>query len=53
VPFHGGFGLLNIHGIAKPAYRAYELLHRVGKQLLRVDGSTQRSISGLFAGIMM
>src|SRR5204862_464451 len=26
VPFHGGFGLLTIHGIPKPAYRAFELL---------------------------
>ena len=25
VPFHGGFGLLNIHGIAKPSYRAFEI----------------------------
>ena len=30
VPFHGGFGLLNMHGIAKPAYRAFEMLHRLG-----------------------
>jgi xylan 1,4-beta-xylosidase len=39
VPFHGGFGLLNIHGIAKPSYRAYELLRHVGEELLQVDGS--------------
>jgi xylan 1,4-beta-xylosidase len=39
MPFHGGFGLLNLHGIAKPSYRAYELLHHVGKELLQVDGS--------------
>ena len=39
VPFHGGFALLNIHGIAKPAYRAYELLHHVGTELLQVEGS--------------
>lgn len=39
VPFHGGFGLLSIHGIAKPSYRAYELLHRLGTQLLEVEGS--------------
>ena len=32
VPFHGGFGLLNIHGIAKPAYRAFELLHALGER---------------------
>ena len=24
LPFHGGFGLLNIHGIPKPAYRAFQ-----------------------------
>jgi xylan 1,4-beta-xylosidase len=39
VPFHGGFGLLNIHGIAKPTYRAFELLHHLGTELLPVEGS--------------
>ena len=39
VPFHGGFGLMNIYGIPKPAYRAFELLHRLGNELLTVDGS--------------
>jgi xylan 1,4-beta-xylosidase len=39
VPFQGGFGLLNIHGIAKPVYRAFELLHRLGNELLSVEGS--------------
>lgn len=38
VPFHGGFGLLNLHGIAKPAYRAFELLHKLGTERLLVDG---------------
>ena len=38
VPFHGGFGLLNLHGIAKPMYRAFELLHRLGNELLEVEG---------------
>jgi xylan 1,4-beta-xylosidase len=38
VPFHGGFGLLNIHGIPKPAYRAFELLHSLGHERLRVEG---------------
>ena len=37
-PFQGGFGLLNIHGIPKPTYRAFELLHRLGEELLKVDG---------------
>jgi len=38
VPFHGGFGLLTVHGIAKPAYRAFELLHKLGNERLLVDG---------------
>ena len=37
-PFHGGFGLLTIHDIAKPSYRAFELLHRLGKETCLVDG---------------
>jgi xylan 1,4-beta-xylosidase len=37
--FHGGFGLLTIDGIAKPAYRAFELLHRLGDQIFAVDGA--------------
>ena len=38
VPFHGGFGLLNIHGIAKPIYRAFEILHALGAETLPVVG---------------
>lgn len=38
VPFQGGFGLLNIHGIAKPAYRAFQLLHELGTEMLPVTG---------------
>ena len=37
-PFHGGFGLLNLHGIPKPTYRAFELLHSLGNESLVVDG---------------
>jgi len=39
VPFHGGFGLLNLHGIPKPVYRAFELLHRFGTERFDVEGS--------------
>ncbi len=39
VPFHGGFGLLNIHGIAKPAYRAFQILHALGDELLPTEGT--------------
>lgn len=38
VPFHGGFGLLTIHGIAKPSYRACQMLNRVGHERLAVAG---------------
>jgi len=28
--FHGGLGPINLHGIPKPSYRAYQLLHETG-----------------------
>ena len=38
VPFHGGFGLSTLHGIPKPSYRAFELLHDLGDRHSLVDG---------------
>jgi xylan 1,4-beta-xylosidase len=38
MPFHGGFGLLNLHGLPKPTYRAFELLHHAGTTQWLVDG---------------
>lgn len=38
MPFHGGFGLLTLHGIPKPSYRAFELLHQLGDRQSLVDG---------------
>ena len=38
LPFHGGFGLLTLHGIPKPSYRAFELLHHLGERQSLVDG---------------
>ncbi|MGH2536446.1 MAG: GH39 family glycosyl hydrolase [Candidatus Promineifilaceae bacterium] len=37
-PYHGGFGLLNLYGVPKPSYRAFELLHRLGERQLLLDG---------------
>jgi xylan 1,4-beta-xylosidase len=31
--FHGGFGLLTLHDVAKPTYRAFELLHQLGDEI--------------------
>lgn len=36
--FHGGFGLQTVHGIAKPTYRVFQLLHMLGsKQLPSIE----------------
>ena len=34
----GRFGLINLHGIPKPTYRAYQLLHETGSTRLPVQG---------------
>lgn len=37
--FYGGFGLMNRDGLRKPSYYAFELLHRLGDQIIaRGDG---------------
>ncbi|HEU4769962.1 MAG TPA: glycosyl hydrolase [Pyrinomonadaceae bacterium] len=38
MPFHGGFGLLTLHGIPKPTYRVFELFHDLGTKQSLVDG---------------
>jgi xylan 1,4-beta-xylosidase len=41
--FHGGFGLLNVYGTPKPAYRAFQLLHEGGEQRMAVTNTTSVS----------
>lgn len=36
-PFHGGFGLMNVHSIPKPAYHAYRFLARLGDTALSCE----------------
>jgi len=50
VPFHGGFGLLNLQGIAKPAYRAYQLLHALGTELIQLEGKHETVDAWLVRG---
>ncbi len=38
--FHGGFGLMNMHGIKKPSYYAYRFLHMLGSRELGRDSET-------------
>lgn len=32
LPFHGGFGLLNIDGVPKPSYHTFRLMHQLGTE---------------------
>lgn len=36
LPFHGGFGLLNIHGIPKPSYRAFQVLNKLDGERVKI-----------------
>ena len=49
-PFQGGFGLLTLHGIAKPAYRAFQLLHSLGTELVAVQGQHETVDAWLVRG---
>ncbi len=39
VPFHGGFGMLNLHGIKKPIYKAFEMVAALGDRQYTVEQS--------------
>jgi xylan 1,4-beta-xylosidase len=45
-PFQGGFGQMTIHGIPKPAWRAFELLHRTGYTKYPIYGIPSNSTVG-------
>jgi xylan 1,4-beta-xylosidase len=38
VPFHGGFGMLNLYGIPKPVYRAFQMLRGLGDEQVATSG---------------
>jgi len=46
-PFHGGFGLQTIQGIAKPTYRVFEMFHRLGSEKLEVAGEAHATVEAL------
>lgn len=37
VPFHGGFGLINLHGIRKPTFHAFAMVAKLGSAHVPVD----------------
>ena len=49
LPFHGGFGLMNLHGIPKPSYRAFQLLSYINGDRLEMDVHEVSSTLDCFA----
>lgn len=47
--FRGGFGLQTIHGIPKPVYRAFELLHQLGTE--RLPAVEEQGTVGIFPAV--
>jgi xylan 1,4-beta-xylosidase len=39
-PFYGGYGLIAVDGIPKPAFNAFKILHRLGEQRIVVDSDS-------------
>ncbi|MDY8025498.1 GH39 family glycosyl hydrolase [Paenibacillus polymyxa] len=37
LPFHGGFGLLNIDGVPKPTYHAFSIMHELGTERIPTE----------------
>ncbi len=38
MPYHGGFGMMNLYGVPKPIYRAMQMLRALGDEQVKVDG---------------
>ena len=39
-PFYGGFGLIAEHGLPKPSFNAFKLLHKLGNRRISVDSDS-------------
>jgi xylan 1,4-beta-xylosidase len=39
-PFYGGYGLIAVDGIPKPAFNAFKLLHRLGDERIQLDSDS-------------
>ena len=47
--FHGGYGLLSLQGLRKPAYHAFALLARLGTQRVALAGTGADDLHGAIA----
>ena len=50
-PFHGGFGLINVQGIKKPAYFAYKFLNELGDRETPTDDARTYVTTNTAGGI--
>lgn len=39
VPYHGGFGMMNLYGVPKPIYRALQMVRALGSEHFEVSGA--------------
>jgi len=39
-PFYGGYGLIAVNGIPKPAFNAFKLLHQLGDERIQLDSDS-------------
>jgi xylan 1,4-beta-xylosidase len=49
VPFHGGFGMMNLYGIPKPIYRAFQMIKNLGSSQIVVP-ITHATIAAWISG---
>ena len=49
--FHGGYGLLNLQGLRKPAYHAFQLMSQLGTARVPVAGTGLDDFNGAIATI--
>lgn len=52
--FHGGFGLMNEHGVKKPTYHAYRFLHQLGSEVVArlEEGVVTRKADGTVQALL-
>jgi Glycosyl hydrolases family 39. len=43
--FHGNYGMLNLQGLRKPSYQAFQLLSRLGTERLEIEGCGLNSLT--------
>ncbi len=52
--FHGGFGMMNMHGVKKPSFHAYRFLHQLGSEVVErlEEGIVTRKAEGTVQALL-